>query len=253
MTPVPAARRDVALPLAALCVGVGAWWLLGAALSIPPYLLPTPAAVAAQLVDNPALYLRNAAATVRTVAYGGSAGIAAGFGLGVLVGSSATLRTALYPYLVAIRVLPKIAVAPILLIYLGTGTATAVLFVALIAFFPLVLNTAAGLARTPERHAELLRSVDADPLEAFLYVRLPYAVPDVFAGLKQSVTLSVVGAVVAEWIVASSGLGYLVLIGSENIRTDIVIAALAALVAVGLALYGLTVGAQRLVRRRLPA
>ena len=253
MTSIPVGRRgDVVLPLSALCVGVALWWLLTAALSVPSYLLPSPAAVATQLVENPALYLRSAAATIRTVAYGGSAGIASGFALGVLVGSSATLRTALYPYLVAVRVLPKIAVAPILLIYLGTGTATTVVFVALIAFFPLVLNTAAGLARTPDRHAELLRSVDADPLETLLRVRLPYAVPDFFAGLKQSVTLSVVGAVVAEWVVASGGLGYLVLIGSENIRTDIVVAALLALVAVGLALYGLTVGAQRLVRRRLP-
>lgn len=243
---------DVALPLSALCVGIAVWWAVGVALSIPSYLLPTPGSVGAQLAGNPSLYLRNAAATVEKVVYGGSIGIVAGFGLGILVGSSATLRTALYPYLVTIRVLPKIAIAPLLLIYLGTGTVTAIVFVALIAFFPLVLNTAAGLTRTPESHAELLRSVDADALETFLYVRLPYAVPDVFAGLKQSVTLAVVGAIVAEWVVASSGLGYLILLGSENIRTDIIIAALVALVVVGIALYGLTVAAQRVVQSRIP-
>ncbi len=245
-------RGDVALPLSALCVGIALWWGVSAALSIPSYLLPTPGAVGAQLAGNPSLYLRNAVATVEKVVYGGAVGITAGFGLGVLVGSSTTLRTALFPYLVTVRVLPKIAVAPLLLIYLGTGTVTAIVFVALIAFFPLVLNTAAGLTRTPGSHAELLRSVDADGLETFLYVRLPYAVPDVFAGLKQSVTLAVVGAIVAEWVVASSGLGYLILLGSENIRTDIIIAALVTLIAVGIALYGLTVAAQRAVRRRIP-
>ena len=252
MTESGVRRGDVALPISALCVGIAVWWAASAALSIPSYLLPTPGAVGAQLAGNPSLYLRNAAATIEKVAYGGAIGIATGFGLGVLVGSSATLRTALYPYLVTIRVLPKIAVAPLLLIYLGTGTVTAIVFVALIAFFPLVLNTAAGLTRTPESHAELLRSVDANGLETFLYVRLPYAVPDVFAGLKQSVTLAVVGAIVAEWVVASSGLGYLILLGSENIRTDIIIASLVALVVVGIALYGLTVAAQRAVQRRIP-
>lgn len=245
-------RADIVLPFSALCLGIGLWWFLSAVLSIPTYLLPSPGAVAAQLLGNPTLYLRNAAATVEKAAFGGAVGIGAGFALGVIVGSSRTLRTALYPYLVTVRVLPKIAIAPLLLIYLGTGTFTAIVFVALIAFFPLVLNTAAGLARTPDSHADLLRSVDAPPLETFLYVRLPYAVPDVFAGLKQSVTLSVVGAIVAEWVVASSGLGYLVLIGSENIRTDLIIAALVTLVAVGIGLYGLTVALQRLVQRRIP-
>jgi len=244
---------ELALPLTALLVGIFAWWLATTLLAIPSFLLPSPEAVVAQLVGNPTLYLRSAVATLeKKVVYGGAIGIVAGFGLGLLVGTVPVLRTALYPYLIAIRVLPKIAIAPLLLIYLGTGTVTAIVFVALIAFFPLVLNTAAGLSRTPERHVELLRSVSASRVDTFVRLRLPYAIPDVFAGLKQSVTLAVVGAIVAEWVVASGGLGYLVLLGSENIRTDIIVAALVWLVLVGLALYGLVAVCQRIVQRRLP-
>jgi NitT/TauT family transport system permease protein len=235
-----------------LLVGIVVWWLAATYLAIPAFLFPTPAAVAAQLLGNPSLYLRNAVSTLEKVAYGGAVGIVTGFLLGVLAGTVPLVRATLYPYLVTIRVVPKIAIAPLLLIYLGTGFATAVVFVALIAFFPLVLNTVAGLSRTPETHLELLRSVDASAVDTFLYVRLPYAVPDVFAGLKQSVTLSVVGAIVAEWVVSGSGLGYLILLGSENIRTDIIIAALATLVVVGVALYGLVVVCQRAVQHRLP-
>jgi NitT/TauT family transport system permease protein len=152
---------------------------------------------------------------------------------------------------VSVRVLPKLAVAPLLLIYLGTGTATATVFVALITFFPLVLNAAAGLDRSPERARELLQSVDVGPVAQVAYVDIPYALPDVFAGLKQSVTLAVVGAVVAEWVVADSGLGFVILLASENLRPDVMLAALAVLVLEGLFLYGAVVLLQRIVNRRL--
>ncbi|WP_226008093.1 ABC transporter permease [Natrinema salinisoli] len=245
-------RSEIVLPFVALLVGVSLWWLGTTLLAIPSFLLPSPGAVLAQLFGSPMLYFRNVVATLEKVVYGGAIGIAIGFGLGILLGTVPVLRTALYPYLVTVRVLPKIAVAPLLLIYLGTGLMTAILFIALITFFPLVLNTVAGLSRTPERHVELLRSVDASKVDTFVHLRLPYAIPDVFAGLKQSVTLAVVGTIVAEWVVASSGLGYLILLGSENLRTDIIIAALVVLVFIGVALYGLVGICQRMVQRRVP-
>ncbi|AGB37565.1 ABC transporter permease [Natronococcus occultus] len=245
------AGGDVAYPAAALCVGVALWWGLAVLAEIPSFLLPTPDAVLARLAGNPELYLVNALHTLEKVVYGGAIGIAAGIVLAVFVASVPWFRRAVYPYLVTVRVLPKLAIAPLLLIYLGTGTATAIVFVALITFFPLVLNTAAGLDRTPSTHHDLLRSVRAGPIARLVYVDVPYAIPDVFAGLKQSVTLAVVGAVVAEWVVADSGLGFLILMGSENVRPDVMLAALAVLLVVGLALYGLVVLVQRRVHARL--
>ncbi|ELZ15295.1 binding-protein-dependent transporters inner membrane component [Haloterrigena salina JCM 13891] len=242
---------DVFFPTAALAVAALCWWAVAVVGDVPAFVLPAPGAVVARLVGNPTLYVHNAWYTLEKVLYGGSVGIAAGFLLAVLVAYLPWFRTAVYPYLVAVRVLPKLAVAPLLLIYLGTGTETAVVFVALITFFPLVLSTAAGLERAPSAHRDLLRSVDAGPLERIVYVDLPYALPDVFAGLKQSVTLAVVGAVVAEWVIADRGLGFLILMGSENVRPDVMLAALAVLLALGLSLYGTVVLVQRGVRRWL--
>ncbi|WP_115862360.1 ABC transporter permease [Halorussus litoreus] len=233
---VPAAR--LSLPAAALATGVLAWWAVVALLDLPPYLLPTPAAVADRLLVSPDLYLRNAWVTLRTIATGGLAGVLAGFGMAAVVAHSTFLRRALYPYLVTARVLPKVAVAPLLLVYLGTGSGTAVTFVALVAFFPTFVSSAGGLRATPEAHLDLLRSVDAGPVRTFVFVRLPAALPAVFAGLKQSAALAVVGAVVAEWVLTDEGLGYLVLVGAENVQTDVVVAAVVVLFVEGLAVYG---------------
>jgi NitT/TauT family transport system permease protein len=233
---VPAA--DVTLPVAGLVAAVAGWWAVTVAFAVPPFLLPAPTAVAARLAGNPGLYLSSAVETLRKVLVGGAVGVVAGFSIALLVATVPLLKRAIYPYLVAARVLPKIAVAPIFLIYFGVGFGTALLFVSLVVFFPVVVGTAAGLSRTPEAHLDLLRSVDADPVRTFLAVRLPHALPDVFAGLKQSVTLAVVGAVVAEWILSNDGLGSLILVASENVQVDVMLAALAVLLPIGLLLYG---------------
>lgn len=242
---VPAA--DVVLPFCALAVGVLAWWAAVAWLAVPAFLLPSPVAVITQLADSPVLFAANAWVTFERIAIGGGVGIASGFGLAVLVSHASWLRRALVPYLVTLRVLPTIAVAPLLLIYFGTGFTTGVVFVALITFFPMVVSTTAGLADVPERYLDLLDSVDASPREAFLRVRLPHALPDVFAGLKQSVTLAVVGAVVAEWVVATEGLGTLILLASEQVQTAVMIAAVAVLFVEGMALYSVVAFLQRRV------
>ncbi|MFA9427142.1 ABC transporter permease [Natronorubrum sp. A-ect3] len=239
------AATDAIYPAIALCVGVACWWAITVMTDVPSFMLPPPDAVVARLIGNPQLYLANAWYTLEKVIYGGSIGIASGIILAVFIAYVPWFRRAIYPYLVTVRVLPKLAIAPLLLIYLGTGMATAIVFIALITFFPLVLNTAAGLNRAPATHHELLQSVNAGPIERILYVDVPYAIPDVFAGLKQSVTLAVVGAVVAEWVVADNGLGFLILMGSENVRPDIMLAALLVLLLEGLLLYGAVVLTQR--------
>jgi len=238
---------DILYPGGALLAFLLVWWVVATLLGLPGFLLPHPSAVGSRLVGNPGLFVTHTWATLEKVLYGGATGVAAGFVLAVALANLPLVRRGVYPYLVTVRVLPKVAVAPLLLIYLGTGTLTAVVFVALISFFPMVLSTAAGLDRTPASHRDLLRTVNASRVALFVRVELPYAVPDVFAGLKQSVTLAVIGAVVAEWVVADSGLGNLILLGSENLETDLMLAALAVLVAVGLVLYGLIALLQRRV------
>ena len=142
---------------------------------------------------------------------------------------------------------PKLAVAPLLLIYLGTGFTTGAVFVALITFFPMVVNAVAGLDSVPRRYHDLFASVDAGALATFVHLRLPYALPAIFAGLKQSVALAVVGAVVAEWVVATNGLGARVLVALEDVQTDVMFAATVVLFAEGLVLYGVVAAVERRV------
>ncbi|MDQ2051763.1 ABC transporter permease [Natronolimnohabitans sp. A-GB9] len=239
------AATDAIYPAAALVAAVACWWAITVVTDVPSFVLPPPDAVLARLIGNPELYAINAWYTLEKVVYGGLVGIVSGIALAAFVAYVPWFRRAIYPYLVTVRVLPKLAIAPLLLIYLGTGMGTAIVFIAMITFFPLVLNTAAGLDRAPARHRELLRSVGAGPLERVRYVDVPYAIPGVFAGLKQSVTLAVVGAVVAEWVVADNGLGFLILMGSENVSPDIMLAALLVLLLEGLLLYGGVVALQR--------
>ncbi len=188
-------------PAGALLAFVVVWWVAATLLALPGFLLPPPGAVGGRLVGSPGLFVTQARATLEKVLYGGTAGVVAGFVLAVALANLPLLRRGVYPYLVTVRVLPKVAVAPLLLIYLGTGTLTAVVFVALISFFPMVLSTAAGLDRTPARHRDLLGTVNASGLDRFLHVELPYAVPDVFAGLKQSVTLAALAVLVGVGLV----------------------------------------------------
>lgn len=242
---VPAAR--VTLPVSALVMGVLAWWAAVEAFSIPAFLLPSPVAVAGRLAASPGLFAANALVTFERVIIGGGVGIVAGFCLAVFVSQASWLRRAVVPYLVTLRVLPTISVAPLLLIYYGTGFTTGVIFVALITFFPMVVNTTAGLTSVPAHHLDLLESVGASWWKVLVHLRLPHAVPDVFAGLKQSATLAVVGAVVAEWVVATNGLGTVILLASEQVQPAVMLAAVAVLFVEGLALYGVVAFCQRRV------
>jgi ABC-type nitrate/sulfonate/bicarbonate transport system permease component len=238
----------VLFPTSALVVGVLAWWAVTVVFALPSFVLPSPVAVAGQLLDSPGLYLRNAGATLGKILVGGALGIGAGFTAGVLVAHVSLFRRMVLPYLVALRVLPKVALAPVFLLYFGIGFETAVLFVTLVTFFPMTVSTTAGFDQVPARQRDLLRSVDGGRIRGFLTVSLPFALPDIFAGLKQAVTLSVIGAIVAEWVVATDGLGSLILVASETVQVDTMLAALVVLVVLGLGLYGAVVGLQQRLR-----
>jgi ABC-type nitrate/sulfonate/bicarbonate transport system permease component len=233
-----ASRRRWGYPLATLIASVLLWAVLVSALDVPAYLLPHPVEVGRRLIGNTRLYANAAVATTVKVLLGGAVGTLGGFLFGVAVGEIPPLWRAVSPYLIAARVLPVVSVAPLLLIYIGTGFLTGVAFVALMALFPMAVSTAAGFRDTPAAAIDLAQSVDASQYRVLLSIRLPYAVPTVVGGVRQSVTLSVVGAVLAEWFVADAGLGYLILVGAENLRPDVVFAALSVVFLVGFAFYG---------------
>jgi NitT/TauT family transport system permease protein len=143
------------------------------------------------------------------------------------------------PLFVGLQSVPKIAVAPLILIWVGAGTGSKILVVMSIAFFPIVINTLAGFKQVDEGAIDVFRTVAATERQQLLLLRIPYAVPYIFAGLRIATTLTVMGAIVAEWLAASDGLGYLVLSGSFNFNTARTFTAIIMLSIIGMVFFHL--------------
>ena len=203
--------------------------------------LPTPTRVAERWWDmaSEGNLVRHTAVTLREVLSGLLAGVLAAFWLGYLIAKSRLVAFALTPYLVALQAVPIVAIAPLLVIWFGAGIASKVLICALIVFFPMLVNTVTGMRSIPPELRDLMYSLEATPWQTFWQLELPAALPVVLSGLKVSATLSVIGAVVGEFVSASEGLGYLINFGRGTFDTPMVIAAVFTLTALALALYGL--------------
>ncbi|WP_144798986.1 ABC transporter permease [Halorubrum depositum] len=242
-----AAAKRVFPPLLLFVALVFAWHGVVVALGIPAIILPTPAAVADAFVANGATLLADAAVTGATAATGLLAGCAVGVALAFAMTYSRTAARIALPYVVALRIAPLIAVAPLVFLWFGRGIPARAALVATLALFPMTVATLDGLRSTPERYLALARSVDASKPSVFLRVRVPAAAPSVFAGLKLAATLSVVGAVVAEFVTLRAGIGYRVFVTAERLRTAETYAALVALSALGVAFYLVPVLLERAV------
>ncbi|MFB6165704.1 MAG: ABC transporter permease [Haloarculaceae archaeon] len=239
-----------ARPLSALAalLAVAALWALAA--TVVPHarlFLAGPVAVARSLASAPGLYLSAATATAAKLATGWALDALAGATLGAVVALVPPLRTVVATYLVGFRVLPVIAFAPVLLVWLGVSFASGVVIVAASTFFPVAVGTAAGLRQLPTVQRDLLASVDA-PARAAMRVRLRYAAPTLFAGVKLSIVTALAGVIVAEWFVASAGLGVLVLQQTRSFQSALALGAVAVAFAIGASLFGLASLAQRSLR-----
>ena len=157
------------------------------------------------------------------------------------------MRSALYPLIVLAQSIPKIAIAPVLLLILGYGEIPKVVVAFLVAFFPVVVDTATGLAATPPELLDLSRSYRASPFKTFLKVRLPMALPFFFAGAKVAITLSVIGAVVGEFVGSDKGLGYVILSATSYWKTDLAFSAMLLLSLMAILLFGAVSLAERLL------
>lgn len=241
-------RRLVAIagpPLALLAVLVGSWELLVRLLAVPAWLLPPPSLVAATFARSLPLLALHAWATLQVTALGFALTLLVGFGLALAIDAAPLLRRALYPLLVASQTVPIVAVAPLLVIGLGFGLLPKVLVVALVTFFPLVVSTVDGLATTDRDTLRLLRAMGAGRWQLLWLLRLPWALPSIFSGLKIAVTYSIIGAVLAEWIGAERGLGVYIARSLRAFRTDQVFVAAAATSLLTIMLFLLTLAIER--------
>jgi NitT/TauT family transport system permease protein len=175
-------------------------------------------------------------ATMQEVVYGFAVGALAGFALGAIVAESALARMAFYPFLIAFQMIPKVAIAPLFIIWLGYGISSKVAFTASITFFPVVINTIAGLRSVDGEVLEMMKVFRATRWQSFSRVKLKFAMPYIFASLEVAMVLSVIGAIVAEFVGSTKGLGYLILQEMHKLETARVFAVLIVLSIVGIVL-----------------
>lgn len=214
-----------------------AWQLYVSLFDVRDVILPPPAEVASTLVDRWSSLQDQLLVTLAEAIQGFLLAAGVGFALAIAITSSRVLRLALYPLIVTSQAVPVIAVAPLLITWFGFGPTSKVLVSALIAFFPMVVSSATGLASLDGGVVSLMRSFPASRLQIFLRARLPNALPQIFAGLKVAAVLSVVGAVVGEWVGADEGLGYLIVRANASLSVDLVFAAIVLLALMGIALF----------------
>ena len=241
-------RWWLAWPAVGFSVLVLAGWQLGTAWSgISPLLLPSPLQVAQSLGRNAGLLASNAVVTVQEILLGFALSALGGVALGILLNASRLAERAVYPWLVASQMVPIVAVAPILVVWFGFTIVPKVLVVALVGFFPVVVNTLDGLKATDPELITLVRTLGMSRWRIMRTVRIPSALPYVFSGLKVAMAFSVVGAVFGEWVGSSAGLGYLMLALNNQLATVDLFAAVFVLSALGIALFFLVGLVERLV------
>jgi NitT/TauT family transport system permease protein len=244
-----AARARVSAVLAPVVVVIAllALWELGTRrFGVPVFLLPPPSAIAAAMVKNAALLAAGAYVTTLEILLGFLLSIAVGIPLALMIFLWPPFSRAVLPLLISSQAMPKVAVAPLFLVWFGFGIVPKVLIAFLIAFFPVVINTAVGLAAIEPEKIHLARSMGFDGFDTFFKIRLPDALPAVFAGLKISITLAVVGAVVGEFVGGDAGLGYLLMVANGSMDTQLLFAGIVCLTILGVALYALVALAERL-------
>jgi NitT/TauT family transport system permease protein len=218
------------------------WEFACRGLGFSALVLPPPSAVAAALWRGLAsgYFWPHLATTAAELVLGTLAGCAIGFGAGVLLAESSRLRSLLMPYIVTSQVIPKLALAPLFVLWFGFGMGSTVVITALICFFPLLENTLTALRQVPPDKIELFRMLGASRRQTLLQLKLPSGLPGVLAGLRVAVVLALVGAVVGEFIGASRGLGALVIATQGSMDTPLMFAVLVLIAALGMLAYQAT-------------
>jgi NitT/TauT family transport system permease protein len=204
---------------------------------VSPLILPSLSSIVHTAIVKFPLLMQMSAITTMEFVLGFLLSVAVGLPLGAMIVYSRALETAFYPILVAFQIVPKAAVAPIFIVWLGTGLSSKVLIAFAIAFFPIVIDTVVGLRSAQPETIHLLRSMGGNPFQVFWFVRFPNALPAIFGGLKVASTLAVVGAIVGEFVSAEKGLGYLVLVANGELDTRLVFACVLVLTLLGIIFY----------------
>jgi NitT/TauT family transport system permease protein len=231
-----------------LLVALGVvWWLITKFELVQPYLVPSPGKTWSTLVDNAAYLWDNTLVTLWETLAGFALSAILGVLAAVVMVYSVTVERTLYPLLLFAQVIPKIAIAPLFVVWMGFGPGPKIVVAVLMAFFPVVISSVAGLRSVDPEMLELVSTMGSKPLQTFRKIRFPAALPHIFSGLKVAVTLAVTGAVVGEFVGSNEGLGYVILQANGNLDTPMLFAGLIIMSAVGVLLFAMTEVAERLL------
>lgn len=241
------ASRDVVVPVTTLIVMMGLWELAVWAFSIPPFLLPAPSRIYGELAKAAQHLPVNIAATLATSVSGFLLSVFVAVPLGILIASWPGLSRAIYPLLLIVQSTPIVAIAPILVVVLGTGHLSRMSVAFLIAFFPLLVATVTGLLAVPRDLIDLARVTRMSFWQELRLVRMPAAASVIFGGLKVSVSLSVIGAVVAEFVTANAGLGYLITQSTAFFNVPLAFGSVILLSIMGIVLFASVTIAERVI------
>ncbi len=233
-------------PIVAVLITLAVWEASVRLFKVPELVLPAPSVVFRHIWDKRELYIAFSQPTLIEILAGFAVAAVAGIGLGILVSFSDLAKRTAYPLLVSSQMVPKVAIAPVFIIWFGTGLQAKVLISFLIAFFPIMVSTMVGLEAIEADMVRLFRSMGAGAYRTFIKLRLPAALPNIFAGLKIGMSLAVVGAVVAEFVAADRGLGYYLLYANGQLDTPGVFGALLVLTVIGVVLYYMVEAVERM-------
>jgi NitT/TauT family transport system permease protein len=215
---------------------VALWWGAVELFDIPAYLLPGPGAVFSRLITDAAILWTHAQVTLTEILLGFGLTVVTAIPLGLLIALSPLAKQIVYPPIMLMQLVPKIAVAPLFLVWLGFGIESKVLLTVLMTFFPLLLASISGFQILDDRFLYLTKSMGATGWQTFRYLRFPAALPVIFSGIKTSATIAATAAIVAEFVGANKGLGYVLLRGTSTMDIELVFAVLVVLTIVGIAI-----------------
>jgi NitT/TauT family transport system permease protein len=241
--------RLVILPLATAAAVLLVWQIVVAGLRIPAVILPQPVEIGHELWRAFPVLLYHAVPTTLDSLMAFFAASALGVGLAIAITYSPFLRDMIYPNLVLFQLIPKVALAPLFVVWLGIGSESRVAFAAFVSFFPVVISAVVGFANIEASALRLCRSLTASEWQCFAMVRFPFALPAIFSGMKIAMTMAVIGVIIGEFISAQAGLGFYILYASSRMETAVIFAALFVLGVIGVALFGAVALAEELVHR----
>jgi NitT/TauT family transport system permease protein len=240
-------ERSLLWPVGVTLGVLAVWEIVVTTLRVKAVLLPRPTAIARVLWSQGPLILEHMWPTFYQIVLGFLLSLAGGVLMAVLITYSRVVRRGFYPLIVISQIVPKVAVAPLFVVWFGLGDLSRLLLAFLIAFFPIVINTATGLTSVDDDFVRMGRAYMGTRWHIFTKIRLPHALPLIFGGMKISITLAVIGVVVAEFVAAQRGIGYLIVMANGLLDTPLMMAAITALSVMGLALYGAVAALERMV------